>query len=304
MVSNAALYYKKPPHGAPVPGETLQRVVDDNFDVDNVPLNGGILVQSKALSLDPYMRGRLRDPAIKSYNQPFELNKPIVTLGVGVVLRSDDPSIKPGQIFKGLFDLAEYAVVPPALVKIGRVIENEEQLPWTTLVGAAGMPGATAWIGLYDIGKPKKGETIFGAYPCRSPRVGPAYLGAMHPRCLADRGCQSCSCSFPVSAASGAVGQIVGQLAKRDGLFTIGSAGTDEKVAFLKEIGYDVAFNCTFSDSCMQEAVARHFAEQHSHDDSCWADKTESTQKILEQHAPDLFWCVRTAFASVPFTAG
>lgn len=47
MVSNAALYYKKPPHGAPVPGETLQRVVDDNFDVDNVPLNGGILVQSK-----------------------------------------------------------------------------------------------------------------------------------------------------------------------------------------------------------------------------------------------------------------
>ncbi|GAA5953280.1 hypothetical protein JCM8115_000481 [Rhodotorula mucilaginosa] len=226
MVSNAALYYKKPPHGAPVPGETLQRVVDDNFDADNVPLNGGILVQSKALSLDPYMRGRLRDPAIKSYNQPFELNKPIVTLGVGVVLRSDDPSIKPGQIFKGLFDLAEYAVVPPALVKIGRVIENKEQLPWTTLVGAAGMPGATAWIGLYDIGKPKKGETIF------------------------------------VSAASGAVGQIVGQLAKRDGLFTIGSAGTDEKVAFLKEIGYDVAFNY----------------------------KTESTQKILEQHPPDIFW--------------
>lgn len=190
MVSTAALYYKKPPHGAPVPGETLQRVVDDNFGVDNVPLNGGILVQSKALSLDPYMRGRLRDPAIKSHNQPFELNKPIVTLGVGVVLRSDDPSIKPGQIFKGLFDLAEYAVVPPALVKVGRVIENKEQLPWTTLVGAAGMPGATAWIGLYDIGKPKKGETIFGA--C----VGPAYFRTTRVRCLADGGCQSRSRSL------------------------------------------------------------------------------------------------------------
>lgn len=137
--------------------------------------------QLQALSLDPYMRGRLRDPAIKSYNQPFELNKPIVTLGVGVVLRSDDPSIKPGQIFKGLFDLAEYAVVPPALVKIGRVIENKEQLPWTTLVGAAGMPGATAWIGLYDIGKPKKGETIFGAYPCRSPLVRSELLGRHAP---------------------------------------------------------------------------------------------------------------------------
>lgn len=192
MVSNAALHYKKPPHGTPVPGETLQRIVDENFDVDNVPLNGGILVQSKvsaqprascvtsagradlfspqALSLDPYMRGRLRDPKIKSYNQPFELNKPIVTLGVGVVLRSDDPAIKPGQVYKGLFDLAEYAVVPPALVKIGRVIENKEELPWTTLLGACGMPGATAWVGLYDIGKAKKGETIFSAAVSRSRR--------------------------------------------------------------------------------------------------------------------------------------
>lgn len=112
------------------------------------------------------------------------------------------------------------------------MIENKEQLPWTTLVGAAGMPGATAWIGLYDIGKPKKGETIFGAYLCRLPHA--AILTG------------SAKLARAVSAASGAVGQIVGQLAKRDGLFTIGSAGTDEKVAFLKEIGYDVAFNCAF----------------------------------------------------------
>lgn len=47
MVSNAALVYKKPPTGAPVPGETLQRVVDGNFDPDTVPLNGGILVKTK-----------------------------------------------------------------------------------------------------------------------------------------------------------------------------------------------------------------------------------------------------------------
>merc|ERR1711939_509321 len=77
MVSNAALVYKKPPTGAPVPGETLQRVVDDNFDPDTVPLNGGILVKTKALSLDPYMRGRLRAPKVKSYNQPFQLDKTI-----------------------------------------------------------------------------------------------------------------------------------------------------------------------------------------------------------------------------------
>ncbi|BGP53098.1 hypothetical protein JCM8202_004181 [Rhodotorula sphaerocarpa] len=226
MVSNAALVYKKPPTGAPVPGETLQRVVDDNFDPDTVPLNGGILVKTKALSLDPYMRGRLRDPKVKSYNQPFQLDKTIDTLAVGVVVRSDEPSIQPGQIYKGLFACAEYAVVPPQLLKIGKIIENKEQLPWTTLLGACGMPGATAWVGLYDIGRPKKGETIL------------------------------------VSAASGAVGQIVGQLAKREGLFVVGSAGTDEKVAFLKEIGYDLAFNY----------------------------KTTSTAEILEQHPPDIFW--------------
>lgn len=109
------------------------------------------------------MRGRLRDPKVKSYNQPFQLDKTIDTLAVGVVVRSDEPSIQPGQIYKGLFACAEYAVVPPQLLKIGKIIENKEQLPWTTLLGACGMPGATAWVGLYDIGRPKKGETIFGA---------------------------------------------------------------------------------------------------------------------------------------------
>lgn len=172
----------------------------------------------QALSMDPYMRGRMRDPKVKSYNQPFPLDKPLLTLAVGVVVRSEYDGIKPGQIFKGMFDMSEYAVVPAQLVKMGRTIENKEELPWSTLLGACGMPGATAWCGLYDIGKPKKGETIF------------------------------------VSAASGAVGQIVGQLAKREGLFTIGSAGSDDKVAFLKEIGYDVAFNC---ESSAQGASSR-----------------------------------------------
>lgn len=106
----------------------------------------------------------MRDPKVKSYNEPFGLDKPLTTLAVGVVVRSDEPSIKPGQIYKGRFDMSEYAVIPGKLVKLyGRVVENKEGLPWTTLLGACGMPGATAWVGLYDIGKPKKGETIFGA---------------------------------------------------------------------------------------------------------------------------------------------
>lgn len=74
------------------------------------------------------------------------------------------------------------------------------------------MPGLTAYSSYYEIGNPKKGETIF------------------------------------ISAASGAVGQLVGQLAKKDGLYVVGSAGTDAKVKYLKEIGFDAAFNYKTED--------------------------------------------------------
>lgn len=74
------------------------------------------------------------------------------------------------------------------------------------------MPGLTAYSSYYEIGQPKKGETIF------------------------------------ISAASGAVGQLVGQLAKKDGLYVVGSAGTDAKVKFLKELGFDDAFNYKTED--------------------------------------------------------
>ncbi|GAA6058031.1 hypothetical protein JCM3770_003983 [Rhodotorula araucariae] len=224
MVSNASLIYAEAPDAAPVPGKHLKRVVDDAFDPESVPLDGGILVKLEAASLDPYMRGRMRAPERKSYNQPFQLGAPLDTLAVGVVERSDEPSIPKGAIFKGLLPFSEYAVIPKDKLVRGKVVENPHGVAWTTLVGACGMPGATAWVGLYEIGRPQKGETIF------------------------------------ISAASGAVGQIVGQLAKRDGLTVIGSAGSDDKVAFLKEIGFDHAFNY----------------------------KTTNTQDFLEDHPPNL----------------
>ncbi|TNY18672.1 NAD(P)-binding protein [Rhodotorula diobovata] len=223
MVVNASLIFADVPTGAPVPGKHLKRV-EEELDVAGVDLQGGILVRLTAASYDPYMKGRMRGPERKSYNQPFTLGAPLDTLAVGVVERSDVASIPKGAIFKGLLPFSEYAVISKARLdmKLGKVIENPEGLAWTTLVGAAGMPGATAWVGLYDIGKIQKGDTLF------------------------------------ITAASGAVGQIAGQLAKRDGLTVIGSAGSDDKVAFLKEIGFDVAFNY----------------------------KTTSTQEVLEQHPP------------------
>lgn len=91
------------------------------------------------------------------------------------------------------------------------------------------MPAATAWVGLYDIGKIEKGQTIFSKTSIIFPRSvssADAFLSCV------------------VSAASGAVGQIAVQLARRSGLKVIGSAGTDEKVEFIKSLGVDVAFNC------------------------------------------------------------
>ncbi|GAA5955033.1 hypothetical protein JCM21900_002765 [Sporobolomyces salmonicolor] len=212
MVQNAALVYSAVPTAAPVPGKHLKRIVEE-IDLDKVDLKGGLLLKSKALDLSPYMRGRMRDPSVASYNQAFTLGKPLETLAVGEVIKSEHPDVKVGALYRGRFDFAEYAVVPGETVKQGTVLENKEGLPATNLVGSVGMPGATAWVGLYEIGKIKKGETIF------------------------------------ISAASGAVGQIAGQLAKREGLKVIGSAGSDSKVAFLKEIGFDVAFNYKTEDT-------------------------------------------------------
>lgn len=166
-----------------------------------------ISATTKALSLDPYMRGKMRDPSKKSYTPAFELNKPLTTLGVGEVYRSEHPSVQAGQIFKGGMQLAEWAVVPPAAVQFGSVVENPEGLPFSTLIGACGMPGATAWVGLYDIGQAKKGETIFGSSSAFSDSLQPGNADA-----------SLVVGPLAVSAASGAVGQIVGQLAKRDGL--------------------------------------------------------------------------------------
>lgn len=101
-----------------------------------------------------------------------------------------------------------------------RKLENQYNLDPKLFIGALGMPGLTAYSSLFEIGQPKKGETIF------------------------------------ISAASGAVGQIVGQLAKHEGLTVIGSVGSDEKLDFImKELGFDGGFNYKKEDP--NKALAR-----------------------------------------------
>jgi len=139
MVTNASIIFSEVPHGAPVPGQHLKRV-EEELDLATVDLQGGVVLQSKALSWDPYLKGRMRAPSKSSYNQPFALGKVIDTLGVGVVERSDHPDFPKGAILKGLLPFSEYAILSKARLdmKLAKIVEKPDGVSWTTMVGACG----------------------------------------------------------------------------------------------------------------------------------------------------------------------
>lgn len=214
---NKSLIYKKHPTGLPVPGEHLT-MEDRPIDLTTPPPPGGLVLEILYSSVDPYMRGRMRDDsantssvsAFKAYSPPFPLDAPIPGGGVAKVLLSGDEEAFPvGEHVVGLLPIAEYARVDdPKAASVRRLLNPHGIKDLSLFIGPLGMPGLTAWSGLHRIGKPKAGETIF------------------------------------ISSAAGAVGQIVGQIAKREGLTVIGSVGTDEKLDFItRELGFDSGFN-------------------------------------------------------------
>ncbi|KAF9578885.1 hypothetical protein BGW38_005098, partial [Lunasporangiospora selenospora] len=206
MPSNTSVIFEKIPTEFPVPGEHL--VVKTVQDFNPTLKDGDILLRNLVFSLDPYMRGKMRDPSVKSYSPAFEIGKSLEARGVGEVIESKNPKFPVGSIVHAFTGWEQYTVVPD--LPTTRIIPDarEVDLPLSNYVGVLGMPGLTAYSSLKDIGKPKAGETIF------------------------------------ISAASGAVGQLAGQLAKAWGLKVIGSAGSDDKVKYLlDELGFDAAFN-------------------------------------------------------------
>lgn len=207
MVQNKSFIFKNPPTGVPKAGVDLT-VEDRSFDIDAAPPAGGITLKNYYASLDPYQRGRMRDPATKSYFPAFALDAPIDNSVVSKVLKSDNDKFKAGDLVVGMIPIQEYSALSAQQANGVRLVQNPLGLHPSHFIGALGMPGLTAWSSFYEIGKPKKGETIF------------------------------------ISAASGAVGQIVGQLAKHEGLRVIGSVGDDKKLDFItKELGFDAGFN-------------------------------------------------------------
>lgn len=153
-------------------------------------------------------------PSTSSYISGFVLNEPINNNAISTVVKSATPRFKAGDVVIGNSNFSIYVSVPASRAEKEEtegglsLLANPLGLDPKVFLGALGMPGLTAYSSFYEIGKPKKGETIF------------------------------------ISAASGAVGQIVGQLAKREGMKVIGSVGSDAKLAFIKEkLGFDAGFN-------------------------------------------------------------
>lgn len=209
MAPNLSLTFKKVPVGLPVAGQDLA-VEDIGYDASSVP-KGGILTENLYASFDPYLRGRMRGTTVKSYTAGFQEGHPVQTRIISKVIKSDDPEIKEGSTIAGMLPVQQYSVLDAETVKaVGIRTLDLENGPKDIrdYLGALGGTGLTAYSSLYGIGKPQKGEVIF------------------------------------VSSAAGGVGQIVGQLAKREGLKVIGSAGSDEKCKLcVEKLGFDECWN-------------------------------------------------------------
>ncbi|GAW00787.1 NAD-P-binding protein [Lentinula edodes] len=207
-ITNGRTLFNEIPSGFPEPGKTTVYDTSQTIDLENVPLNGGVLVKTLVLSADPYMRVQMRPADIESYMPPFIVGQPIFSLGVGKVIRSEREGFKAGDYVYGLLDHAEYSIPSPDVPIFGIIVfKPEPGLRYSAYIGAGGMPGQTSYYGWKEYANAKAGETVF------------------------------------VSGGAGPVGSLVIQLAKQDGLKVIASAGSDEKVQFCKDVGADVAFN-------------------------------------------------------------
>ncbi len=177
-------------------------VTEDNFRIVDTPLveprEGEVLVRNEWLSLDPYMRGRMND--VKSYVPPVAIGEVMVGQTAAEVVASKHPRFREGD-----------KVLAPCGWQLYGVVKGDDLQPIDTrcapascYLGVLGMPGITAWFGLFEIGTPKAGETVV------------------------------------VSAASGAVGGVVGQLAKIHGCRAVGIAGGKAKCDYVvRELGFD-----------------------------------------------------------------
>ena len=195
--TNSVIELAERPSG--VPDEQCFRF--RNIDIPDPP-EGNLLLRTLYVSVDPYMRGRMRD--VESYVEPFEVDAPLSGGIVAEVEESKSDLFSAGDIVQGRLEWKKYQAADPEELQP----VDPELAPISTALSTLGMTGLTAYFGLLDIGQPKEGETVV------------------------------------ISGAAGAVGSVVVQIAKIKGCRVVGTAGSDEKIAYLEtELGIDKALN-------------------------------------------------------------
>jgi len=167
------------------------------------PAEGGVLVKTLALSLDPAMRGWMNEG--KSYIAPVGIGEVMRAGGIGTVIASKNAAFAVGDTVSCTPGVQEYCLIPADQLKRQGLFKIDLRLgTMTQWLNVLGMPGMTAYFGLMDVGQPKEGDTVV------------------------------------VSGAAGAVGQTVGQLAKIKGCRVVGIAGGPAKCEWVvKELGFD-----------------------------------------------------------------
>jgi hypothetical protein len=180
------------------PGEDLFEVAESRIPD---PSEGQVLIRNAYFSVDPYMRPRMND--VRSYVAPFTLGEAMTGGAVGRIAASRNSRYSEGDWVLHQLGWREWALSDGSALR--RL--DPSAAPLSTALGVLGMPGFTAWYGLFALGAPTSGETVL------------------------------------VSGAAGAVGSAAGQMAAIAGCRVIGSAGSAEKVAWLGELGFDAAFD-------------------------------------------------------------
>lgn len=177
----------------------------DNFAFDTAPVAppGEGEVLLRTVYLSLDPYMRGRMSAARSYAAPVEVGAVMEGGTVAEVIASNDPSLAPGDYVLSHLGWQSHGVQPARHLRK----LDPARAPISTAVGALGMPGFTAYAGLLEIGRPQPGETVV------------------------------------VAAATGPVGSMVGQIARLKGARAVGIAGGPDKVAFLRELGFDVALD-------------------------------------------------------------
>ncbi|EED36444.1 alcohol dehydrogenase, zinc-binding domain protein [Luminiphilus syltensis NOR5-1B] len=200
-------------------------IAEEDFAVAEVPMpaveEGFFLIKNRLFSLDAGFRAWMNEGAGDNYLEGMKLNEPVQSIVLGEVIESRHPDYPVGAIVNARTAWEEFSVLDGS--DLTSILETTPGVPLHEYMSTLGPTGVTAWIGLMEVGKPQRGDTVV------------------------------------VSAAGGAVGTVVGQLAKAEGCYTVGLTSSAAKAKWLvEEVGYDAAISREESpdlDAALKQAL-------------------------------------------------